>query len=100
MSQLSKLRKRIGWERDVPRCKNCTHMKFGRVVLQESMPVGMSSHVCLKHSFPTRPESCCDTWESKSGERIAGAKELLASTESGVARHIAAAVRATKGGRQ
>jgi hypothetical protein len=97
MSQLSKLRKRIGWERDVPRCKNCTHIKFGQVVLQDSMPVGMSSHLCLKHSFPTRPESCCDTWESKSGERIAGAAELLGSAGAGVSMHIASAARIYKG---
>lgn len=68
---LKRKRQRLNYERDVARCKNCKHMQFGRLVLQNSLPVGMSAHVCKLHSFTTLPSACCDTWESNTGETLA-----------------------------
>lgn len=70
MSALKTKRKKLNYERDVPRCRNCKHIQFGRVVLRGSLPVGLSAHVCLLHSWPTLTGACCDTWESKAGEQL------------------------------
>ncbi len=71
MSLLKRKRKAMHYEPDVPRCKTCRYMQFGKVLLKGSLPVGLSTHLCVLHSWPTLTSACCDTWESKKGEKLA-----------------------------
>lgn len=58
-----------GWESNTPRCENCKHMNNRRAVLRNSLPVKLY-YLCGKFAFETKPNACCDHWQSSKGERL------------------------------
>lgn len=67
MSQLKRLRKKVGYELDVPRCGNCRDYCQARSWLKDSLPQ-KGQHFCRQHHFSVHPNAVCDDWfDSKNG---------------------------------
>lgn len=71
MSLLKRLRKRVAWESDVPRCQTCRHFRERGYRLVNSLPKIVRAH-CVLHTFETRPCAVCDCWATKFGETLEG----------------------------
>ena len=68
MISIRKLRKSVGYERNVPRCANCAQYKPLRMWMLNSLP-RVAPPACKLHGFTVEPMSICDTWQSKSGAK-------------------------------
>lgn len=69
MSRLSKLRKAVNYDVDVPRCQTCVHFRKPGSFLRNSLPV-KSPALCKQHDFTVQPLSVCDNWTSRKGETL------------------------------
>lgn len=72
MSKLARLRKKVNYETDIPRCETCTHYRARRIYLYDSLP-RVAQTICAKHSFWVRANAVCDTWAGKDGSALADA---------------------------
>lgn len=65
MSHLSQLKKKWGYETNVPRCSTCAEFQPVRVYLKrDSIPV-QAKPVCKAGHFQVAANSCCDRWHTK-----------------------------------
>ncbi len=69
MSMLSRLRKKVGYDTDIPRCQTCKQFRKPGSFLRDSLPV-KSPAMCKQHDFTVQPLSVCDSWTSRSGETL------------------------------
>lgn len=67
MSAVSRLRRAVSYEIDVPRCANCKHFRPSVMFLRNSLPV-KSWAECHLHEFTARPTACCNSWQGKRGD--------------------------------
>jgi hypothetical protein len=70
MSKQARLRKRVNYETDIPRCENCSHYRKPGKYLIDSLP-RTSPPQCKLHEFVVRPNACCDYWRGLKGEGLA-----------------------------
>lgn len=69
MSRLSKLRKKVNYDTDIPRCQTCIHFRKSQTFFRESLPV-KSHAMCHKHEFTTAPLAVCDSWTDSKGHTL------------------------------
>lgn len=72
MSHLSKLRKRVRYEKSVPRCATCQSFQPSRTYLIDSLP-RQSQPYCNQFHFSVRPAGVCDFWQSPDGQQLEAA---------------------------
>jgi hypothetical protein len=60
-----RLKKLHGYEKNVPRCGNCTHLK------SHNKPTGGVIHKCGQMGLVVARMACCDMWQSPKGEVLA-----------------------------
>jgi len=65
VSYMAKLKKKVGYETNVPRCETCSHFKKATVVLTENSNTKRVNHYCANHGFTIAVNSVCDTWGNK-----------------------------------
>jgi hypothetical protein len=69
MSRLQKLRKKVEYETDTPRCSNCTNYRKAAYYLRDSLPVPTHA-MCVLHAFTVRPNACCNKWSGADGSLL------------------------------
>lgn len=69
MSKLSALRKRVGYDADVPRCNNCKQFRRGGEWLRDSLP-RTSPPTCKVHGFTIKLMAVCDKWAGTNGDTL------------------------------
>jgi hypothetical protein len=70
MSHLAKLKVKLHYEKDVPRCATCRHFKSSRIVMTTHSQTRVQKPLCGLHGFITGPANVCDTWVSHKGETL------------------------------
>jgi hypothetical protein len=70
MSAMSKLKKKVGYETNIPRCKTCTNFREAKIVLIKNSKTKRINHCCAKHGFTIAINSVCDTWLTETGESL------------------------------
>jgi hypothetical protein len=70
MSFMAKIKKKVGYQTNVPRCEICSHFKKSKIVLTENSNTKRVNHYCLNHGFSIAVNSVCNTWETVSGETL------------------------------
>lgn len=60
----SKIRKRIGYDPDAPRCSNCKHFRKSHLELKNSTPQYHQSR-CKEYDVIIEENGCCDYWVCK-----------------------------------
>ncbi len=68
MSTMSQLKKKVGYETNVRRCKNCIDFKKSMIVLIKNSNTKRLNHHCKKHGFSIAENSVCDTWQAVASE--------------------------------
>ncbi len=69
MSKLGKLRKKVNYETNVPRCQTCVHYRKAPTFLRNSLPI-KGQALCVQYHFTVAPMSVCDSWKSSSGDTL------------------------------
>lgn len=69
MSRLGRLRKKVNYETDIPRCQTCVHFRKSRIFLKNSIPI-KSQAMCHKHEFTAAPMAVCDDWKDSKGNTL------------------------------
>jgi hypothetical protein len=69
MSRLSRLRKAVNYDTDIPRCQTCKHLRKPGSFLKNSLPV-KSPALCKQHDFTVQLLSVCDNWTGRKGETL------------------------------
>jgi hypothetical protein len=70
MSNLARLKIKVHYEKNVPRCETCIQFKESKIVLSHnSIPKRINQH-CKLHGFAIARASVCDTWQSAEGETL------------------------------
>jgi hypothetical protein len=72
MSKLGKLRRKVGYDTNVPRCATCIHRRTYAHRLRDSLPM-RTVHICKKHDFECASFAVCDHWQHKDGSTVEGA---------------------------
>ncbi|UNV89419.1 MULTISPECIES: hypothetical protein [unclassified Comamonas] len=67
MSKLGQLKKRVGFEGDVPRCMNCKHYRQAQIRLSTNSNTFRKNQHCGLHYFGITPNSICNDWRGKDG---------------------------------
>jgi hypothetical protein len=62
VSYLSRLRKKVSYDPDTPRCENCLHYRRPGTYLRDSLP-RTSPPQCKLHGFTVKASASCDSWE-------------------------------------
>lgn len=70
MSKLGQLRKRVGYETNVPRCETCAAFKKPYVDLTTHSKPARSKPLCKINQFTAQLLSCCDQWAGKDGSTL------------------------------
>lgn len=70
MSAMSKLKKKVGYESNVPRCVTCRYFRKAKIVLTENSNTKRVHHYCINHGFSIAANSVCDTWITVDGQTI------------------------------
>lgn len=70
MSKLGQLRKRVGYETNVPRCETCAAFKKPYVYLTTNSKPARSKPLCKINQFTVQPLSCCDQWAGQDGSTL------------------------------
>lgn len=81
MSRLSRLRKKVNYDTDVPRCQTCIHFRKSRTFFRDSLPV-KSHPLCHKHDFIVAPMSVCDNWQDRKGSTLESCDPKVTSKSS------------------
>ena len=68
MSHLSRLKKNVNYEHNVPRCAICNHFQKSMIVLTTDSMTKRINHHCKRHGFNVAPNSVCDTWTGVDGD--------------------------------
>jgi hypothetical protein len=68
MSFLSKLKKKVNYEHNVPRCAICANFQKSKVVLTTDSMTKRINHHCNRHGFSVALNSVCDTWVGVDGD--------------------------------
>jgi hypothetical protein len=77
MSKLSQLRKKMGYETNVPRCETCASYKKPYIFLSTNSIPKRSPAFCRTADFTVQPNACCDKWVGNDGTELR--KEVVAS---------------------
>lgn len=65
------VKRKIGYEEDVPRCKNCKAFAKAQTQLINSLPI-RTPDTCKRYRLLVQPDAVCNNWHSKVGnERLA-----------------------------
>lgn len=67
MSKLKQLRRKWGYETDVPRCETCVQFVPARYYLRDSLPRPVPP-MCKAAGFQVGANSVCDRWTGKAGD--------------------------------
>ena len=67
MSKLGQLKKKVGFEGNVPRCANCRHYREAKVLLSTNSNTYRKNQHCALHNFTITANSLCDTWHGTDG---------------------------------
>ncbi|MDH1472913.1 hypothetical protein N5F13_00260 [Comamonas thiooxydans] len=70
MSKLGQLKKRVGFEGDVPRCMNCKHYRQAQIRLSTNSNTFRKNQHCGLHYFGITPNSICNNWSGKDGSAL------------------------------
>lgn len=70
MSHLTKLKVKLHYEKDVPRCQTCKHFRPSHLVMTTNSRTMVQPPLCGRHSFLAKPTSVCDTWINSKGETL------------------------------
>lgn len=69
MSFLKRLKRKVGWESNTPRCETCVHYLRSKMYLIDSLP-RINHPMCKLHDFQTRTNALCNSWVNKEGETL------------------------------
>ena len=70
MSAAKRLRKKVDYELDVPRCANCASYRKGRAVLTTNSMTRWQKPWCVTNEFQIHEQAVCNLWTSKKGEKL------------------------------
>lgn len=66
----AKLRKQVGYEKNVPRCETCVSYRKPFVFLIRDSRTGRSEPGCKLYGFNVKPHACCNSWRNEKGETV------------------------------
>ncbi len=70
MSKLGQLKKKVGYEGNVPRCATCQHFRASSIRLGTDSTTFRKNHHCGLHHFTITPNAICNTWVDANGSTL------------------------------
>ena len=63
------VKRKIGYEEDVPRCENCKAFAKAQTQLVNSLPIS-TPNTCKRYRLLVQPDAVCNTWRTKEKPRF------------------------------
>jgi hypothetical protein len=70
VNTLKKLRLAVNYEKDVPRCETCSHVKKPYIMLTTDSQTRQTPWWCNQNKFTCAKNSVCDKWLGKDGSTL------------------------------